>query len=142
MNLRNLEQKELSEQDKVINSYKNLIDFFSTERDYKKLCIMFAKNYPVEFNDMVNDEDFLIETTIWENRKEELDEICNNIRSKRYIDAIKCIRSLFDIGLRQAKDVSDWCANKYKQSGSIEGIDIIRNYEQSEKVRLQNENRE
>jgi len=129
MNLRNLEQKG----EQVVKSYQELLDYFSEEKDWKQLCLQFAKQYPIEFNTIsktiINKNPT---TTIKIQKVTKIVEFINN-HPEQKIQAIKLVREEYGFGLKESKNIIDHCIShlEYTKIKLTEHdfIQIKENYE-------------
>ena len=128
MNLRNLEQKG----EQIVKSYQELLDFFSEERDWKSLCLQFAKQHPIEFNTIskliINNNEII---TIKIQKVTKIVEYINT-HPEQKIQAIKLVREEYGFGLKESKNIVDSCCayREYTNSNLTEKdfIQIKENY--------------
>jgi len=107
MNLRNLEQK--GEQE--VKSYQELLDFFSEEKDWKQLCLQFAKQYPIEFN--TTSKTIINKNTTTKIKIQKVSKIVEFINNnpEQKIQAIKLVREEYGFGLKESKNIIDSCCD-------------------------------
>ena len=107
MNLRNEEQKENNRYDGLKKNYSEVIDYVSTEQNWKSSIIYIAKNHPEIIVDYLAKKDIveLDENGLSEKFKTHLYKVA--YVNKQKITAIKELRNATSMGLKEAKEYID-----------------------------------